>query len=65
MIVIFLVGNEWKGRMFAMAFSESSHAINNITSEDFRLFLQLVCYSWTPWHEEKNVDNCFSALVIT
>lgn len=48
MIVIFLVGNEWKGRMFAMAFSESSHAINNITSEDFRLFLQLVCYSWTP-----------------
>lgn len=31
--------------MFAMAFSESSHAINNITSEDFRLFLQLVCYS--------------------
>jgi hypothetical protein len=42
-IVKYLNNNwdEWKGRMFAMAFAESSHAINNITSEDFRLFLRL------------------------
>lgn len=34
--------------MFAMAFSESSHAISNITSEDFRIFLRLVCHHLYP-----------------
>lgn len=51
--------------MFAMAFSESSHAINNITSEDFRLFLQLV-YHLAPLPVVKqNADSYFSAPAIT
>lgn len=44
MILIRRVGDYWSKHMFAMALAESSHAINNITSEEFRGFLVGVCY---------------------
>jgi hypothetical protein len=43
-VLIVSIGDEWSDRMFAMAFSESSHAIGGITCEELRKFFMLVCY---------------------